>query len=87
MGMRFKLPWFRLHPIGFAIPLIPHQFSTFLMAWAIKATLLRVGGMASFQRGIPFFVGLVAGHAAGVALSSLVDCLFFPGSGHTVHWW
>jgi hypothetical protein len=87
MGMRFKLPWFRLHPIGFAIPLIPHQFSTFLMAWAIKATLLRVGGMASFQRGIPFFVGLVAGHAAGVALSSLVDFLFFPGSGHTVHWW
>jgi hypothetical protein len=46
MGMLFKLPWFRLYPIGFAIPLIPHQFSTFVIAWAIKSALLRVGGMA-----------------------------------------
>ena len=87
MAMRFKLPWWRLNPIGFAVPLVPHQFSTFFIAWAIKASLLRMGGMNAFQRGIPLFVGLVAGYAAGVALSSVVDLLFFPGSGHSVHWW
>jgi hypothetical protein len=87
MGMRFKLPWFRLHPIGFAIPLIPHQFSSFIVAWVIKSTLLRIGGMHSFQRGIPFFVGLISGYAAGIAFSSLIDFAFFPGSGHGVHWW
>ena len=87
MAMRFKLPWWRLNPIGFAVPPVPHQFSTFFIAWAIKASLLRMGGMNAFQRGIPLFVGLVAGYAAGVALSSVVDLLFFPGSGHSVHWW
>ncbi len=87
MGMRFKFPWWRLNSIGFAIPLLPHQFSTFVIAWLIKTTLLRTGGMEAFQRGIPFFVGLFSGHAAGVAASSLVDFIFFPRSGHAVHWW
>lgn len=87
MGMRYKLPWFRLNPVGFAIPLIPHQFSTFVVAWVIKSVMLRIGGMHTFQRGIPFFVGLIAGYAGGVAFSSVVDLIFFPGSGHGVHWW
>lgn len=65
MGMRYKVPWFRLNPVGMAIPLIPHQFSTFVVAWGIKTVMLRIGGMHTFQRGIPFFVGLVAGYASG----------------------
>jgi hypothetical protein len=87
MGMRYKLPWFRLNPVGLAIPLIPHQLSTFVVAWVIKTVMLRIGGMHTFQRGIPFFVGLIAGYASGVALSCGVDFFFFPGSGHGVHWW
>jgi hypothetical protein len=85
--MRYKIPWFRLNPVGLALPLIPHQFSTFVIAWVIKSTMLRIGGMHTFQRGIPFFVGLIAGYASGIALSSVLDIIFFPGSGHGVHWW
>ena len=87
MGLRYKVSWFRLNPVGLAIPLIPHQFSTFVVALLIKTILLRVGGMHTFHRGIPFFVGLVAGYASGVAFSSMIDLLFFPGTGHGVHWW
>lgn len=57
------------------------------IAWACKATLMRVGGVALYRRSKPLFLGLLAGYTAGVTVSFVVDMIWFNGQGHMVHWW
>jgi hypothetical protein len=33
-----------------------------LVAWFVKASLLRIGGLTFYRRGMPFFLGLAMGH-------------------------
>ena len=33
-----------------------------LAAWLSKLTLLRIGGLPLYRRGMPFFLGLAVGH-------------------------
>jgi len=33
-----------------------------LIAWLLKATILRFGGLTYYRRGMPFFLGLAIGH-------------------------
>jgi hypothetical protein len=55
---------FPLHPLGFAMvtaygyPL----WGPFLLVWLLKTTILRLGGMKAYRRGVPFFLGLIVGH-------------------------
>ncbi|MFM7321965.1 MAG: DUF6785 family protein, partial [Armatimonadota bacterium] len=56
------------HPLGFLVANAFGDTSTswfpMLIAWAAKATLLRIGGLALYKRAIPFFLGLTIGHFA-----------------------
>ncbi len=90
MYLRYRFPAFPLHPIGFAVPatyLTRHAVSSMLIAWAAKTIILAIGGRALYQRSKPFFVGMIAGYGMGVAASFVVDAIWFPGSGHTIHSW
>ncbi len=88
--LRYRFPAWPLHPIGFPIAC---SWSTLLAAftifltWAIKATLLKVGGVVLYRRAAPFFVGILAGYTLGVALSFIADAVWFPGAGHEIHGW
>ncbi|MCD6360255.1 MAG: hypothetical protein J7M38_05260 [Armatimonadetes bacterium] len=61
---------FPLHPLGFvmvasyATPI----WGPFFIVWVVKSLVLRIGGMGTYRRLIPFFLGLVVGHffTAGV---------------------
>ena len=68
------------HPILAAVLAI-------FIAWAIKALILRIGGVGLYRRSRPFFIGLLVGQAAAVALAFVVDAIWFPGRGHQVHAW
>jgi hypothetical protein len=59
-------------------------FSIFL-AWGIKFLILRIGGATLYRRYQPFFLGILTGYTAGVTLSIVVDMLWFPGAGHSIH--
>ena len=86
----YRLTWWPLHPIGFAISAnYLTRFSVFsiFLAWACKAAILRVGGVGLYRGSRPFFIGLLTGHAMGVAASFVVDCIWFPGQGHQIHSW
>jgi uncharacterized protein DUF6784 len=61
-------------------------FAIFL-AWAIKSLLLHLGGVERYEKAKPFFMGIIGGYALGVALSFLIDFIFFPGTGHQIHNW
>lgn len=64
MALRRRFLWIPFHPVGYAVAgswtMSWLWFSIFL-AWAIKSLLLRYGGLARFQRGMPFFLGLMVG--------------------------
>lgn len=88
MALRTRLPWWPLHPVGFAIsssyPIRDSAMGIFTV-WLIKALLLRLGGVALYRRAIPLFLGLLVGYLLGIGLGVLLDALFFPGAGHQLH--
>ena len=88
--LRYRFPWWPVHPIGFTIPLTyPTRNSVFaiLIAWILKSVVLRFGGVSLYDRTRPICLGVVVGYALGVGLSFLGDCIWFFGDGHGVHSW
>jgi hypothetical protein len=88
--LRSRLLWWGLHPIGFATSaMINTNFLAvpFFIAWAVKSTVLKVGGVQLYRKTLPLFLGLMVGYVAGVSLCSFVDMVFFPQNGHRVHTW
>ena len=70
---------FPLHPLGFAMcatwGVVVLWFSM-LVAWLIKAPLLRYGGMALYRRVRPFFLGMIFGEFFSAAVWALLALLF-----------
>lgn len=57
---------FPLHPLGYVVALAygpsTYLWFPFLLVFLIKWALLKVGGIGSYRRLIPLFIGLVVGH-------------------------
>jgi hypothetical protein len=66
---------FPLHPLGFVMVMSYANpiWGPFLIIYIIKSLILRIGGMGSYRKAIPFFLGLVIGHffTAGVIWGSI----------------
>lgn len=78
------------HPAGFALAhagaAMQWVWFPTLIGWALKAVILRYGGMKLYRSGIPFFLGLLLGDIVIGVLWSLIGVLldvnvymFFPG--------
>ena len=83
--MHHRFAWWPLHPIGFTSPVVVGtigHFGSFFLTWLAKVVLIGVGGQSLYERGKPFFIGLVAGHITGTALYVLADVFFFPDTSH-----
>jgi hypothetical protein len=87
---RARFLWWPLHPSGFALAhagwTMPWVWFPTLLGWAVKALLLRYGGMRAFRRGIPVFLGLLLGDIVIACFWSLLGVIldmqvymFFPG--------
>ena len=85
--LRYRFSWWRLNPLGFALPRLTHQVYSLFWAWVIKTLILQLGGVQLYRRSQPFFIGLIVGYALGVGLGSVVDGIWFTGSGHGLHSW
>jgi len=77
---------FPLHPLGYVMAdVIGSQlWWAFLLAWVLKSTVLRLGGVRLYQRLIPAFLGLALGHffTAGILWGSLAN--LWPHVTHIV---
>lgn len=86
--IRYWVPWWPLHPIGLAMQgnygVSKTVFSVFV-AWAIKAVVMKMGGVQLYEKGKPFFIGLLTAQAVSTGLVFVVDWFWFPMQGHNVH--
>lgn len=75
MALRRRFLGVPFHPVGYAVAgswtMSWLWFSLFL-AWAIKSLLLRYGGLARFQQGMAFFLGLMVGEYLVGSLWTLI---------------
>jgi hypothetical protein len=86
--VRYRAQWWPLHPVGFAVQGtfgLTKTFFSILIAWGLKSTLLRIGGVALYEKGKPFFIGLLVGQAVSTAIIFGIDMVWFPIKGHNVH--
>ena len=59
--------WWPFHPVGFAISvgwLTSQIWFSALIAWVLKAVIVRFGGVNLFQNMKPFFLGLILGEVS-----------------------
>lgn len=85
--MRTRFAWWPLHPLGFALQatwtVIVFWFPM-LVAWLVKALILRYSGMKLYRALRPFFIGMILGELTAAVqwtlLSMWLHCQppFFP---------
>jgi len=66
--MRLRLLWWPFHPIGYTVAntfTMQYLWSSFFFGWLAKTTILKFGGVRSYRRYVPFFLGLIMGETVG----------------------
>lgn len=73
--MRFAFFWWPLHPLGYALcaswTMIVFWFPCFV-AWTLKSLIMRYGGMRTYVRARPFFLGMILGEFTMAVVWTLV---------------
>jgi hypothetical protein len=87
--LTYRFPWWPLHPAGFTVAFawsVETAASSVLVAWVVKAVILRIGGMNLYRKARPVFLGIIVGYGAAILVAILADVLFFPEGGHYLYW-
>lgn len=77
--MRTRLLWWPFHPIGYLASGSVGVYRLWLpifVTWLVKSLLLRYGGLKSYRRALPLFLGLILGEFGAGFLRTLVDLAF-----------
>jgi len=88
--LRYRYPGFPINPIGFTISasnVLRSTVTSIFIAWLTKTLILKFGGLNSYRRMAPLFLGLFMGYLAGVGLGIIVDVIWFNGNGHKLNDW
>jgi hypothetical protein len=74
MLARRHLYWWPIHPLGYPISSVfTWMMTSAFLAWLLKGTLLRYGGLSAYQLVRPLFLGLIVGQFAIFGTFWLVD--------------
>jgi hypothetical protein len=77
--MRSRFVGWPFHPAGYLVAGcfgLMRLWLPVFMAWAIKAIILRYGGLRGYRAALPFFIGLVLGEFALGFLRTVLDGAF-----------
>ena len=88
--MRYRFPWWPLHPVGFALSgawLTRLTSFTLFLAWLVKFILIRLVGASFYRKSRPIFIGALVAYILVTALGLVVDAVWFGKQGHTLHKW
>lgn len=84
---RMNIPNFPFHPVGYAISSswsLSVLWFSLLVAWVCKVTIMKIGGLRTYQRALPFFLGLVLGECTMGSLWMLIS--IFTGTKTFIVW-
>ncbi len=62
--LRMRLFWFPFHPVGYAVSSswsMNQLWMCMFIAWLIKLVILRYGGLRSYRKAVPLFLGIILG--------------------------
>lgn len=80
MFMRLRFTWWMFHPLPFLLLnswCLSRLYISFLVGWAIKVAILKVGGGKVFTRTKPFFMGIIIGQCVISGIWILVNVIYF----------
>jgi len=61
-AIRTRLFWWPLHPLGYGLSFHMHLFwAAFLISCVAKLVILKYGGLRTYRKAVPLFLGLVLG--------------------------
>ena len=77
IAMKLRFFWWPFHPIGYVIGTgrwgdMSFYWFPVLVSWAIKAVVLRHGGLQAYRKAIPFFAGLILGDYVGGSIWGVI---------------
>ncbi|MFA6134219.1 MAG: DUF6785 family protein [Phycisphaerae bacterium] len=77
--LRLRWPWWPLHPVifmiwgGHSIRMLGYSF---LLGWAIKVLVTRLGGAKSYHQGKIFMVGIIAGELLSCLVYAIIGGIY-----------
>ncbi len=77
MAMKMQFLNWPLHPVAFPIAsawVMDAYLPTIFIAWLVKATIMRYGGLRLHRSALPFFLGLIVGSALVSFVRTIVSC-------------
>ncbi|MHB8994642.1 MAG: DUF6785 family protein [Armatimonadota bacterium] len=75
-AMRTRFLWWPLHPLGYPMAgtfAMRNMWFSTLIAWAIKSVILRYGGIPTYEKTRPFFLGLILGDLVNIGLWLVIE--------------
>ncbi|HYE05058.1 MAG TPA: DUF6785 family protein [Planctomycetota bacterium] len=84
---RMALAWWPLHPLGMPMAISypgSRLWASFLVAWAIKAAVMRYGGVGVYKMLVPAAIGLIAGESLSVCVFGLTKIIATGIFGETM---
>lgn len=78
-SLRMRLGWFPFHPVGYAVSsswAMQLLWMPMLIAWILKLTILRYGGLGLYRRALPFFLGVILAECVVGSLWTIFGIVF-----------
>jgi len=82
--LRLRFAWWPFHPLPLLLAntwCLSRLYHSFLLGWAIKVAIVKIGGGRFYSRSRPFFIGLIFGQIGMCGLWMLVDGLYYTLRG------
>jgi len=79
MVMKARFLWWKLHPGGYVLTTgggLGRSWFAVFISWALKAAILKFGGVRRYRQAVPFFLGLILGDYTLGCLWSLIGIAF-----------
>jgi hypothetical protein len=82
--LRLRFTWWPLHPVMFLVwgtyPMMRFSHS-FLLGWAIKVAVTRLGGGRKYRELMPFMIGAIAGDLLGGLVFMILGGAYYGTEG------
>jgi len=81
--------WWPFHPLGYIMGgewMLRYLWFSIFIAWLIKWTILKFGGLETHRKAVPFFIGVTVGDAVSLAIWRLYGVIFNKWTLDTFYW-